>query len=265
MEALLQYVFSYLIVLHGRSCIRRLRAIKDEETIGPDGTTVKARMQELVKQTADDIKSCANTCDTYSKKKLIVKVIKSSVWDSALKSFIDLFARRRKDLTFALSIHVGVGVDDANRQLKVIDEKIDIVIEFFTKFVSPEQQELATLIAKKGGPMVVMGDNNALQELLKFKPGSKTSLGKRTDREGAESKGVTEKDELEVVKEELFDSPELAIRKNLEIFERKFMVQKRELVDEVGKIVHHEGDRVIEAITSGPHERILDPVSISHS
>ncbi|KAI0767749.1 hypothetical protein C8Q74DRAFT_1318273 [Fomes fomentarius] len=237
----------------------QLRAIKDEETIGPDGTTVKARMLELVKQTADDIKSCANTCDTYSKKKLIVKVIKSSVWDSALKSFIDLFARRRKDFTFALSIHVGVGVDHANRQLKVIDEKIDIVIEFFTKFVSPEQQELATLIAKKGGPTVVMGNNTALQELLKFKPGFKTSLGKRIDREGAESKGVTEKDELEVVKEELFDSPELAIRKNLEIFERKFMVQQRELVDEVGKIVHHEGDRVIEAITSGPHERILDP------
>ena len=42
----------------------RLRGIKDEESVGPDGQTIKARMQELVKQTAEDIKTCANACET---------------------------------------------------------------------------------------------------------------------------------------------------------------------------------------------------------
>ncbi|KAI0767714.1 hypothetical protein C8Q74DRAFT_1203793 [Fomes fomentarius] len=237
----------------------QLRSIKDADTAGPDGLTIKARMQELVKKAADDIKSCANACDTYSKKKLIVKVIKGSVWDSTLKSFIDIFARQRKAFTFALSIHIGVGVDDANRQLKVIDEKIDLVIEFFTKFVSPEQQELGALIAKKGGATAVMGNNEALNELLLFKPGPVGNSGKRADRDGTEHSGHGERDELSIVKEDLFDSPELAIRKNLEVFERKFKMQQRELAEEVRRMVHHEGDRVIEAFTSGPHERIIDP------
>ena len=87
--------------------------------MGPDGQTIKARMQALVSQTATDIKSCANACDTYAKKKLIVKVIKGSIWDGTLKSFIDLFSARRKAFTFALAIHVGVGIDDANRQLRI--------------------------------------------------------------------------------------------------------------------------------------------------
>ncbi|TFK89009.1 hypothetical protein K466DRAFT_487737 [Polyporus arcularius HHB13444] len=235
----------------------QLRSIKDEETIGPDGMTIKARMQELVKQAADEIKSCANACDTYSKKRLIVKVIKGSVWDSTLKGFIDAFASRRKAFTFALSIHIGVGVDDANRRLKLIDAKIDIVLEFFAKAVTPEQQELALLVQKKGGPTAVMGDNGTLKELLKFKPSSAMSV---TKRDGAEHKiHDVGGDDLTVVKEELFDSPELAIRKNLDVFERKFKMQQRELTEEVKRVIHHEGDRVIEAVTSGPHERIVDP------
>ncbi|RPD54176.1 hypothetical protein L227DRAFT_580748 [Lentinus tigrinus ALCF2SS1-6] len=234
----------------------QLRSIKDEEAIGPDGLTIKARMQELVKQAADEIKSCANACDTYSKKKLIVKVIKGSVWDGTLKGFIDAFANRRKAFTFALSIHIGVGVDDANRKLKLIDAKIDIVLEFFAKAVTPEQQELAALVQKKGGPTAVMGDNDTLKELLKFKPASTTI----TKRDGAEHKAHEGGgDDLSIVKEELFDSPELAIRKNLDIFERKFKMQQRELTEEVKRVIHHEGDRVIEAVTSGPHERIIDP------
>ena len=215
-------------------------------------------MQMLVKQAADEIKACANACDTYSKKRLIVKVIKGSVWDSTLKGFIDAFANRRKAFTFALSIHIGAGVDDANRRLKVIDEKIDVVLQFFAKATSPEQQELAILVQKKGGPTAVMGDNDTLQELLKFKSVAVSTTAKRdgTEHKAHDAGG----DDLSIVKEELFDSPELAIRKNLEVFERKFKMQQRELTEEVKRVIHHEGDRVIEAVTSGPHERIIDPV-----
>ena len=241
-----------------------MRGIKDEESVGPDGQTIKARMQELVKQTAADIKTCANACDTYAKKKLIVKVIKGSVWEGTLKGFLDLFAGRRKAFTFALSIHVGVGVDDANRRLKEIDAKIDVVLEFFVKAVAPEQLELAALVQKRGGAAAVMADNAALRELLKFRPVAATTAidqAKHGGGGGAErSSHAADGDELAVVKQELFDSPELAIKKNLELFERKFKMQQRELAEEMRRMVHHEGDRVIEAITSGPHDRIIDPV-----
>ncbi|KAI1785889.1 hypothetical protein LXA43DRAFT_99677 [Ganoderma leucocontextum] len=237
----------------------QLRGIKDEDSM-PDGQTIKARMQKLIEQTAEDIKMCANACDAYAKKNLIVKVIKSSSWEDKLKGFIDLFANRRKEFTFALSIHVGVSVDDATRKLKEIDTKIDMVLAFFPKVVSPEQLELAALVQKKGGPTAVMGDNDALKELLKFRPATAIGQAKRgSGPQGAERNSHQDGDELAVVKQELFDSPELAIKKNLEVFERKFKMQQRELAEEMRRMVHHEGDRVIEAVTSGPHDRIVDP------
>ena len=110
-----------------------------------------------------------------------------------------------------------------------------------------------------------MADNAALRELLKFRPVTATTAvdqAKHGGGGGAErSSHAADGDELAVVKQELFDSPELAIKKNLELFERKFKMQQRELAEEMQRMVHHEGDRVIEAITSGPHDRIIDPVS----
>ncbi|KAI0766852.1 hypothetical protein BD413DRAFT_141493 [Trametes elegans] len=238
----------------------QLRSIKDADSMGPDGVTIKARMQELVKRTADDITACGNACDTYAKKRLIVKVIKGSVWEDTLKGYIDLFATRRKDFTFALAIHTGLGVDDANRRLKELDSKMDVLLEFFTKATTAEQQELTVLIQRKGGPTAVMGNNDALNELLKFKPANAGALGaKRTERDSSEHKTHGGAEELDALKMELFESPELAIKKNLDVFERKFKMQQRELAEEMGRMVHHEGDRVIKAVTSGSHDRIIDP------
>ena len=139
----------------------RLRMIKDEEEPGPDGTTIKARLQELVKRTADDIKTCANACDTYSKKKLLVKVLKSSSWDDKFKGFLSLFTDRRKAFTFALEMHVGKGVDDANRKLDSVNTKLNLVLEFFTTLVPPDQQQLGEMINSRGGPDAVMQEVEA--------------------------------------------------------------------------------------------------------
>ncbi|OSD01341.1 hypothetical protein PYCCODRAFT_541681 [Trametes coccinea BRFM310] len=245
----------------------QLRSIKDEESIGPGGMTIKARMQELVKQTADDITSCGNACDTYAKKRLIVKVIKGSIWDSTLKGYIDLFAKRRKDFTFALAIHTGAAVDDANRKLDELDSKIDILLEFFSSAITPEQRELAAVVQKKGGPAAVLGSKETLSELLKFKPATTAASIKRKERDGPEHrmqlqvpvKSNADSEAVDTLERELAEAPEVAIKNNFEVFERKFKMQQRELAEEMRRMMHHEGDRVIEAVTSGPHDRIIDP------
>ena len=37
----------------------------DPKMIVPGGETIEGRMQKLCKAVADDIKQCANACDTY--------------------------------------------------------------------------------------------------------------------------------------------------------------------------------------------------------
>lgn len=66
--------------------------------------------------------------------------------------------------------------------------------------------------------------------------------------------------ELRVLGRELADMPVTAMRKNMKIFERKFRMQQREIMEEMKKVVVHEGDRVISSVLAGPHERIIDPV-----
>ena len=88
--------------------------------VGRDGITISSRLEELIKQTASDIRECANTCDTYSKKRLLVKVLKSGAWDQTLQDYISLFAERKNAFVFAVSIHTGMQIDRANDQLDVL-------------------------------------------------------------------------------------------------------------------------------------------------
>ena len=237
-----------------------MRGVKDE-SVGPDGRMIKARMQELVKQTAEDIKSCANACDTYAKRKLIVKVINRSAWEDTLKSFIHVFANRRKTFTFALSIHVGISVDDANRKLKEIDAKVNMVLGFFSKVVSPRQQELSALVEKRGGPAAVVMDDITLKELLKFRPAIAIDQAKcSSGHDDAEDSSHQDEDDLAFIKQEILDTPELALRRNREVFERKFVMQQRELAEEMRQRSRHEGGRVVRHGAAKPYERIDDPV-----
>ena len=75
------------------------------------------------------MKECANACDTYSKKKLIVKVLKSSFWDSKLVGFLTLFSDRREAFVLALNMHVGKGVDKANVKLDRVDENLQLLLK----------------------------------------------------------------------------------------------------------------------------------------
>ncbi|KAI0325484.1 hypothetical protein GY45DRAFT_240808 [Cubamyces sp. BRFM 1775] len=233
----------------------QLRTIQDDDTPGPDGTTIKARLQGLVKRTADDIKDCANVCDAYAKKKLIVKVLKSSSWDDKFKGFVTLFADRRKAFTFALEMHVGKAVDDANRKLESVDTKLDAILRLFSTLVSPEQERLFDYVGTNGGPDAVMKNHDALVTLIKLQlPATTTS---KRHAEGGHQDGDP-KDELQALQDELFDSTETAIQRNMELFERKFIVQQRRLLEQMQATVRHEGDRVIDKVLSGPHERIKD-------
>jgi hypothetical protein len=71
----------------------------------------------------DDIKACSNVCDAYMKKRLLARVLLSSVWDAKLLGFIELFATRRQEFEFELTVRTTRGVDKANVKLDVINEQ----------------------------------------------------------------------------------------------------------------------------------------------
>lgn len=71
--------------------------------------------------------------------------------------------------------------------------------------------------------------------------------------------------ELDQLMADLADEPAVAIRKNFETFEHRFLIQQQETVAQLTDVIVHEGDRVISTVLDGPHEKIIDPVRVSAS
>lgn len=238
----------------------------DKDEPGPDGTisTIEARLQKHVKRCAEDIKNCANMCDAYSKEKFFVRVLKSSSWDEKFKIFFLAFGDRRKAFALALEIHTGKKISEAQHKLDTFGTKLDVILSMFSTLVSSEQQHLENLIRSRGGAAAVVVDDAALTELLKSLP---SSSGLDAMEHAPDFKfdhprlGNDRKDALRILKEELFETADVAISKNLETFERKFVMQERRMYEEMQGVVRHESDRVINRVLGGPHTRIRDPVS----
>ena len=105
------------------STLFRLKGIETRTHVGLDGKNLEDRLETLSKNTADDIKACANLCDTFLKKKTLVRVFKGPVWAEKLGGFVTVFAERKGDFEFALAMHTANAVTDVKRQNYEIDAK----------------------------------------------------------------------------------------------------------------------------------------------
>ncbi|KAJ7739936.1 hypothetical protein B0H16DRAFT_1568368 [Mycena metata] len=244
--------------------LTQLKNVKDAEEVAPDGTTIRGRMQEIVAGTAEDIKACANACDTYSKKKTVVKVLKGPIWEGKLVKFVGIFTKRRGDFEFAMSIHTALGVDAANRAISAVDKttlemnaKMDMMMKMFQQFVSPEQREMARIVEQKGGLQACQDNDKILKELNDLESKSGATPVKPQSVKGTASMN-NKTSGLEDLKDELMTDPDAAMEKNLTAFNRKFEVQTRQIIDEMTKVVERQGDRIISELTSGPHDKIVD-------
>ncbi|KAH9953093.1 hypothetical protein BC827DRAFT_1273837 [Russula dissimulans] len=241
-----------------------LKGMDNDKMAAPDGISIEDRLKSLVDCTADDIKMCSNVCDAYMKKTLLAKVLMSAVWDAKLLDFVKLFATRRQEFEFELTMHTGQGVDKANAKLdaigeatRALNEQMNVIEAMFQNMVSPEQRWLSELVAVKGGVKALKEDDKVLRELEKVvgkETGAPiTKLG-RTRREPSKDTNLS----VTSLRRDIFEDPNVAVEKNLAVFSRKFQAQKNQITDKLTLVVKRESDRVIQEVKGGPHERILD-------
>lgn len=286
MGALLLYVIAS--VQANTLTFHRLKDVENDKLIAPDGTNIEDRLKSHVNRTAEDIKMCSNVCDTYMKKRLLAKVLLSPVWDAKLLDFVQLFATRRREFEFELTMHTSQGVDKANAKLDAIGDatralneqfghlclcpsdalilghRMDVMKALFQQLVSPEQRQLSELVAKRGGVKAFKDDDTLLLELEKaagkasLASAPKVEVG-RVRREQPKDASLTAED----LRRDVLEDPSAAAEKNLIVFSRKFEAQKNQIIDELTLVVKRESDRVVRELKGGVHERILDRVGIS--
>jgi hypothetical protein len=114
------------------------------------------------------------------------------------------------------------------------------------------------LVEQRGGAACI-DDDKVLKELNDFENKSGGSQGNNLTHGSKTAKSS----DLDDLKEDLHLDADAALEQNMTVFTRKFDIQKRQIVDELSRVVEREGDRVISTLTSGPHDKIIDPVSAS--
>ena len=125
---------------------------------------------------------------------------------------------------------------------------------FRDKFVTPEQRQLAILVKQKGGDASIH-DEQAMKELVTKETSISTPVGNERRR-------ATKKFDLGETQREIQGDPTEAIEKNETSFNGKLRAQRRLIQEDTERAVRQQGDRIISAVTGGPHERIIDPVRI---
>ena len=126
------------------------------------------------------------------------------------------------------------------------------MLQLFREFVTPQQKKLAAVVEAMGGE-AALGDKRTMKELLREESALAT-------RRSPKIWGEVDLDELQ---QEIEGNPNEAIEKNAEVFNRKFDIQRRHIVEDIARAISQEGDRIILAMEMGPHARIIDPVLCS--
>lgn len=146
--------------------------------------------------------------------------------------FVGLFTKRRSEFEFALSIHTSLGVDAANKTLGNVEKTMqemqarqDMMLQMFQKLVNSDHQNMAKLVERRGGPKACMENEKSLRELYATES---SSDGQTAKTQGG--KGATKAIDIDELREELVTDPDAAMEKNMTVFNRKFEVQKRQIM-----------------------------------
>lgn len=127
------------------------------------------------------------------------------------------------------------------------------MLELFQEFVSPEQKKLAAMVEQMNG-VVALDSEQSMEELADAELALVAPLSSDSRRGGGHPFDFV------ALQREIRANPDEAIEKNSDVFDRKFDIQRRQIVEDIERTVNREGDRIILAVTAGPHDRIVDPV-----
>lgn len=185
---------------------------------------------------------------------VVAKFFLSHSWQA---KFADI-SRKLNDNTTKLqqylTIHTNRGVAAANEILIGLRTDVNMLMKMvFENMRSKEETEITTFIATKGGAEKVLGTDDLMAELIKRLENSASLTGQSMPLKGED------KSMLEEVRRDLAKNLDDILQENRDIFAQKFQVQQVEL-EKLHHTVVKEGDRVISAIISGPHDRIVNKV-----
>ncbi|KAF9064589.1 hypothetical protein BDP27DRAFT_153111 [Rhodocollybia butyracea] len=241
-----------VVALNGSMCemmstLTILKQIPETEAeASSEEQSIGNRLRQRMDSINDAIQECGKLCDSYRKRNIAIRFLSSGKWQIKFSEITQKFAELQLGIQLDLQLYTSVGIVSANQNLATVKMNIDkLTAMIFEHLRTSEERELAAFIA---------GVPGGKQEVVKKKDLLDTALRKVAGRDGKrralpdEKRQWTAKDIEEDIDQILMGNRD---------FDLKFEAMKAQL-EEVRDTVKHESDRVIDAVLSGPHDRIID-------
>ena len=130
------------------------------------------------------------------------------------------------------------------------------MLELFSTLLTPDQIKIQKLTLEKTG-LDRLQNEARMKQLMKEYPQLVESTNEGRNQTEPNRKDI--EDVLEDLRSSSADTSEDR-HKNMDYFERKFSIQKRQILDEMEHLIVRETNRTIKAINAGLYERIVDKV-----
>ncbi|KAG6828060.1 hypothetical protein H0H92_009489 [Tricholoma furcatifolium] len=205
-----------------------------------------ANLMELMKDISEEITVAFNLSDHYMKKSLLVKCLKSPVYEIRFAKYAQRFHNLGARINRALSIHT---IGTISRMDEKVDNIQDMMKTLFLVMETRCEKDLRRFIEKSGGPQACIESDPALEGLI-----SKVGAGMPDEYRKDGSLKIHElKSRLS---HELLENIDEALKQNMKLFEKKLDMLDLQL-HAINLKLTTETERVITAL-SGGHERIVD-------
>ncbi|GJE95081.1 hypothetical protein PsYK624_112600 [Phanerochaete sordida] len=198
-------------------------------------TTLKARISgdNGIENT---IRACLLTCDTYYKRRLLVKVFTSGQWQEKFTDFAARFEAHKAGLQSDLGIYTVHALSNISSTMQMIFERLSSI----------EEQALSGFIGKHGGEDAVKRDKELMETLI--------SMCRLHDKDNGDS--ALNVLDLQV---QISQDVERIIEEDRSQFNSKLEMMEKKLKQSFEDATRRESNRVIKVIEAGPHERIWNP------
>ncbi|KAH7883455.1 hypothetical protein F5I97DRAFT_1931013 [Phlebopus sp. FC_14] len=251
------------------SSLLGLRQVKNPRLSFDDGTTLQSRMEQLMLDIAKTITECGNACDAYMKLNVVVRSVKSIIWEGRLAQYADMFDAHKKAIESMLAWHNAYVIDHAaadlsfiRQDLKDVNKKLNMLALFHLLDTPAEKEIKQRFPCTETGWRTLIEDDGLLQSLVTISQkrdfsalGAVTGLAVRRSQSMAVDPQL-----ISNVRQQLLEDFETSLTKNMKLFERKLQVQREQIVEDVSVVVHDEGNRIVHAVSSGLHDDLLDPI-----
>jgi hypothetical protein len=138
----------------------------------------------------------------------------------------------------------------------------------FGSFKTQQERELSVWISSQGGEQEVLQSDEKCKELLEREAdllrhdedGMAMQPISGRGRGGARVAPSTEL--IATLRKDCREDLEQVLSKNMDVFAKRFEMGLDQLNDDLTNKIEHQGDRIIEALNDGPHNRLKDKVRL---